>query len=107
MMESVRVQRAMVDFLMRSPKTGTLSISRSMYTWTGTERFHSSKNPHTLRLRGGRMINRKLTKKLEPPLTNKVGGGRCATTMVKPSLTGGPRTFEITGVLGRDATRVG
>src|SRR5206468_12467907 len=56
MIESVRVQRAMVDFLIRSPKTGTLSISRSMYTWTGTERFHSSKNPHTPPMTAGKMM---------------------------------------------------
>src|SRR5450631_3673084 len=38
--DSVRVQRATDDLLMRSPKTGTLSSSRSMYFCILIERFH-------------------------------------------------------------------
>ncbi|MNC97896.1 hypothetical protein D3C83_157020 [compost metagenome] len=45
MVESVRVQRAMVAFLIRSPNMGILSISRSMKICTASERFHASRKP--------------------------------------------------------------
>ena len=38
--ERVRVQRAIDDLLTRSPNTGTLSSSRSMYFCILMERFH-------------------------------------------------------------------
>src|SRR5258706_8077241 len=75
MMERVRVQRAMVDFLIRSPKTGNLRIIRSMNTWTGTERFHSARKPTTPPITAGEKREQKFTKKEENPPTKKDGGG--------------------------------
>jgi hypothetical protein len=43
MVDSVRVQRAMTDLLIRSPKTGTRSSSRSMNICIFSERFQDSK----------------------------------------------------------------
>ena len=45
MVDSVRVQRAMVEFRTRSPNTGTFSISLSMKICTATERFQDSRKP--------------------------------------------------------------
>src|SRR5258707_10380639 len=83
MVESVRVQRAMVDFLIKSPKTGSLSIVRSMNIWTGKERFHSARNPHTPPMTAGKMMYQYLTKTSETPMTNKVGAGKTAPQFVK------------------------
>src|SRR5258705_13161375 len=74
--ESVRVQRAIVDFLIKSPKTGRLSIVRSMNIWTGKERFHSARKPHTPPMTAGKMMDQYLTKTSETPMTKKVGAGR-------------------------------
>src|SRR5260221_11934166 len=91
MVESVRVQRAMVDFLIKSPKTGNLSIVRSMNIWTGKERFHSARKPHTLPMTAGKMMYQYLTKTSETPMTNKVGAGKSAPkfgkTTLKPGIT--------------------
>src|SRR5258705_1586715 len=81
--ESVRVQRAIVDFLIKSPKTGRLSIVRSMNIWTGKERFHSARNPHTPPMTAGKMMYQYLTKTSETPLTNKGGAGRLPAAVVK------------------------
>jgi hypothetical protein len=45
MVDSVRVQRAMVDFLTSEPNTGVLRISRSMKICTASERFQDSRKP--------------------------------------------------------------
>src|SRR5258708_28813888 len=92
MVESVRVQRAMVDFLIKSPKTGSLSIVRSMNIWTGKERFHSARNPHTPPMTAGKMMYQYLTKTSQTPMTNKDGAGRTAPEVLKNPLE--PRDTE-------------
>ncbi len=49
MVDSVRVQRAIDDFLTRSPNTGTRSISRSMKICTAVERFQAARKPQMRR----------------------------------------------------------
>src|SRR5258708_27371947 len=86
MVESVRVQRAIVDFLIKSPKTGNLSIIRSMNIWTGKDRFHRARKPTTLPMTAGKMTYQYLTKTSEIPMTNKVGAGEAAAEFRNPIL---------------------
>src|SRR5260370_42086739 len=99
MVESVRVQRAIVDFLIKSPKTGNLSIIRSMNIWTGKERFHRARKPTTLPMTAGKMTDQYLTKASEIPMTNKVGAGRSAPKVVNTTFHGGIRKSMMTHVM--------
>src|SRR5712671_5346808 len=101
-----RVQRAMVDFLIRSPKTGSLSIVRSMNIWTGKERFHSARKPHTLPMTAGKMMYQYLTKASEIPMTNKVGAGRSAPKFVNTSLNAGITKIMMTAVMMNATTMI-
>src|SRR5256885_5136989 len=105
MVESVRVQRAMVDFLIKSPKTGNLSIVRSMNIWTGKERFHSARKPQTLPMTAGKMMYQYLTKVSEIPMTNKVGAGGSAPKVVNtPFKAGNTKNMMKAGMMKANTT---
>src|SRR5258705_10715545 len=104
--ESVRVQRAIVDFLIKSPKTGRLSIVRSMNIWTGKERFHSARKPHTPPMTAGKMMYQYLTKKSETPMTNKVGAGKTAPEILKTPFNTGNTKKTLTAGMRKGNTMI-
>src|SRR5260370_37586211 len=98
MVESVRVQRAIVDFLIKSPKTGNLSIIRSMNIWTGKERFHRARKPTTLPMTAGKMTYQYLTKASEIPMADKVWAGGDTPKSMHTSLYTGRTQDDMTHV---------
>src|SRR3982074_1399629 len=106
MVESARVQRAMVDFLIKSPKTGNLSIVRSMNIWTGKERFHSARKPHTLPMTAGKMMYQYVAKVSATTQPNKRGAGRWAPKFVNPSLNAGITKIMMTAVMMKATTMI-
>src|SRR5262245_46108593 len=99
MVESVRVQRAMVDLRTRSPNTGSLSISLSMKICTASERFQAWRKPTMLPMITGKMMYQYATNASEMLITNSVGAGRSAPKLVNTCLKAGMTKIMITAVM--------
>src|SRR5574337_1086268 len=94
--DSVRVQRATQDLSISTPKTGSLSSSRSMNCCTRSLRFQAWKKKYRPPPSTPKISHQYLTKNSLMPITNSVGAGRSAPNEVNTCLNEGITKIMIT-----------
>ena len=106
MVDSVRVQRAMVAFSITGPKIGRRSINLSMVICSLRERLHAWKNAYKPPPIAPKIAHHHCTKKSEMVITSSVGAGRSAPKLVNISLKAGITKIMMIAVITKATTTI-